>query len=110
MLAPDAEVSTSYDDLDAADSGRDETGVMHKSVLRYKVGTWRFEYSSLSEEEKQYMESIFPDAPTFDFEHPSRKDASIMEISKCYRSKYGISWRNARTGLWRGYSFSISEC
>ena len=26
------------------------------------------------------------------------------------RSKYGISWRDVRTGLWSGYSFSIVEC
>lgn len=110
MLAPDAEVSASYDDLDAADSGKDESGVMHRSVLRYKVGSWRFEYFSLTEEEKQYMESLFSDAPTFQFMHPSRKDASIMETSECYRSKYGISWRNARTGLWSSYTFSIVEC
>lgn len=110
MLAPDAEVATNYEDLDASDSGRDESGVMHRSVVRYKVGSWKFEYSNLTEEEKKYMEGLFPDAPSFQFTHPSRKDASTPVTSKCYRSKYGISWRNARTGLWSGYSFSVIEC
>ena len=110
MLAPDAEVSVSYSDLDCSESGRDESGVMHRIVARYKVSSWGFKYSTLSEEEKRYMENLFPDTPTFVFGHPSRKDASITEETICYRSQYGISWRNARTGLWSGYSFNIIEC
>ena len=52
MLVPDAEVSMSYEDLDSADSGRDESGVMHRIVTRYKVASWGFQYSGLNEEEK----------------------------------------------------------
>lgn len=110
MLVPDEEVAVGYEDLDSSDSGRDESGVMHRSVVRYKVGSWKFEYSNLTEDEKRYMEGLFPDAPHFQFTHPSRKDASQAETTKCYRSKYGISWRNAKTGVWSGYSFSIIEC
>ena len=110
MLVPDAEVGVSYEDLDSADSGRDESGVMHRIPVRYKVGSWAFSYSHLTEEEKQYMESLFQDAATFQFRHPSRQDASKVEVTKCYRSKYGISWKNARRGLWSGYSFSIIQC
>ena len=83
---------------------------MHRSVARYKVGSWKFSYAHLTEEEKQYMESLFPNAPTFQFRHPSRKNAGAFEVSRCYRSNYGISWKNAVTGLWSGYSFSIIEC
>ena len=110
MLVPDEEVSVDYEDLDSSDSGRDESGYMHRIPIRHKVGTWNFEYAYLTEEEKQYMENLFPDAATFQFQHPSRKDASRAEVTTCYRSKYGISWKNARTGLWNGYSFSIIEC
>lgn len=110
MLAPDADVSINYEDLDSADAGRDESGVMHRSVVRYKVGSWKFSYSNITEEEKNYMESLFEDKPTFQFTHPSRRDATVSQTHKCYRSKYGISWKNARTGLWSGYSFSIIQC
>ena len=110
MLVPDAEVSVNYEDLDSADSGRDESGVMHRIVARFKVASWDFSYAHLTEEEKQYMESLFPDTPTFTFSHPHRQDATIQEESTCYRSKYGISWKNAATGLWSGYSFRIVEC
>lgn len=110
MLVPDADVVVSYEDLDASDAGRDEAGYMHRILVRHKVGSWKFEYAHLTEEEKKYMENLFPEAATFQFQHPSRKDASVMEVTTCYRSKYSISWRNARTGLWSGYGFSIIEC
>lgn len=110
MLVPDENVNVQYEDLDSGDSGRDESGVMHRIVQRYKIGSWRFSYSNLTEMEKQYMEGLFPNAPTFSFGHPGRLDASVVETSQCYRSKYGISWQNARTGLWNGYGFDIIEC
>ena len=52
MLAQDAEVVSGFEDLDASDAGRDESGFMHRIVGRYKVGSWKFEYSHLTEEEK----------------------------------------------------------
>ena len=109
LLAPDGEVAVSYEDLDGSDAGRDQNGKLHRSVVRYKVGSWSFRYENLTEQERQYLESLFPDSPTFPFTHPSRADASVPETTECYRSKYGIAWRNARTGLWRGLQFHIIE-
>ena len=48
MFAPDEDVGVSYSDLDADDSGRDESGYMHRIVVRYKVGTWSFEYATIT--------------------------------------------------------------
>ena len=110
MLAPDAQVGVSYEDLDSADAGRDESGVMHRIPVRYKVGSWSFTYHHLTEEEKCYMEQLFPDAPTFSFTCPSRLDASKSQTVQAYRSKYAISWKNALTGLWSNYGFSVIEC
>lgn len=110
MLAPDEDVEVSYQDLDASDAGRDESGYMHRMVVRNKVGSWKFSYAHLTEEERQYMENLFGDAETFTFTHPTRGDATRTEQSLCYRSSFDISWRNARTGLWSGYGFSIIEC
>ena len=110
MLTPDAGVSIGYEDLDHSASGRDEAGYMHRQVVRYKVPYWEFSYASLTEQERQYMESLFPDAPSFTFTHPGRLCADEQERTLCYRSKYAISWRNARTGLWNGYSFRIIAC
>lgn len=110
MLAADADVGVSYTDLDGDDSGRDEAGVMHRVVLRYKVPTWSFVYASLTEEEKRYMEGLFDDVPDFEFTHPDRKRSDCPVTTRCYRSSYGISWRNAITGDWRNYKFNIIEC
>lgn len=110
MLVPDEEVAVQYEDYDAEDSGRDETGVMHRIPVRYKVQSWSFAYSGLTEEEKRYTEELFPDAPDFTFRHPERKDATALTDSTAYRTKYSISWKNARTGLWKNYKFNIIEC
>jgi hypothetical protein len=110
LLVPDEQVQHSYEDLDSAASGRDESGYMHRFVERYKVGAWAFSYGHLTEQEKQYMEALFPDTPTFTFRHPSRLDAATAEDTVCYRSRYALSWKNARTGLWSGYGFSVIQC
>ena len=110
MLAPDEKVQVSYEDLDDSNSGRDEAGFMHRQVLRYKIPVWSFSYSHLTEEERQYMESLFPQAPSFTFTFPSDLDASQPREMTCYRSKYAISWKSARTGLWMGYAFQIIGC
>lgn len=110
MLVPDAGVGFNYEDLDSSDSGRDQSGYMHRVILRRKVPSWNFNFTGVTAEEYAYMESLFPDTPTFQFTHPSRADDTVLETTKCYRSKYGISWQNAVTGLWSGYSFNIISC
>lgn len=110
MLAPDADVGVSYADLDADDSGRDESGYMHRIVVRYKVGTWSFEYASITEAEKRYLEELFGETPDFEFTHPDRLNAEKQVTCKAYRSKYNTAWHNARTGQWRNYKFNIIEC
>ncbi len=110
MLVPDAEVSFNYEDLDSSDSGRDQSGFMHRVVIRYKVPSWSFKFAALTDEELRYLESLFPEEPTFQFTHPSRLDSADLETTECYRSKFGITWQNAATGLWSGCSFNIIEC
>lgn len=110
FLVPDTEVAASYEDLDSADSGRDESGVMHRIPVRFKVGSWTFSYDHLTEAEKNYMESLFPEEADFQFTHPDRLDASKPVTVRAYRSKYSLSWKNARTGLWSKYGFTIIAC
>lgn len=110
MFAPDADIDFSYEDLDSEDTGRDESGYMHRIVVRYKVMSGAFEFSHISESDMRYMESLFPDEPDFEFTRPSRLNSDIPVTTRCYRSKYGISWRNAKTGQWRNYKFNIIEC
>lgn len=110
MFAPDADVAVAYADLDGEDSGRDESGVMHRIVVRYKMGTWSFEYASITEEEKRYMEELFGETPDFEFTHPDRIRSDKVVTTRAYRSNYGITWHNLRTGQHRNYKFNIIEC
>ena len=110
MLAPDADVQMSFEDLDAADSGRDESGVMHRIPVRYKVGSWQFSYFSLTQEEYAYMQSILPRAGSFTFTYPAGDDCTRTESCTAYLSGYSIVWHSARTKDYRNLKFTIIEC
>lgn len=110
MFAPDADIDFSFEDIDDKKSGRDESAVMHRIVIRYKVMTSSYVFSNISDDDYRRMEALFPDAPSFKFTHPDRKDFSKDVVSDCYRSKFGICWHNERTGEMRNYKFNITEC
>ena len=110
MLLPDADMELSFEDLDGASAGRDESGVMHRQVLRQKVGKWGFVYSRLSQKEYAYMESLFAGKAHFQFTFPSLTEKNGTTTVTAYRSAHGIGWRNAQTGDFRNYKFSIIEC
>ena len=108
MLAPDAGVEVSYSDLDAADSGRDEAGFMHRLVVRHKIPSWQFSYSHLSREEYAYMRYILPGTGTFTFTYPNENGEP--EEMEAYLSKYTVHWENLRLGDYRNLKFSIIGC
>ena len=110
MLAPDAGVEMSFEDLDASESGRDESGFMHRIVVRNKVGSWNFFYSHLTEAEYAYLLSILPESGSFTFTHPTPGDSARTEETTAYLSQYGIAWHNARTGEYRNLKFRIIQC
>ena len=110
MLAPDAGVEMSFEDLDSPDSGRDESGIMHRIVVRHKVGVWNFSYSHLTQEEYAYMLSILPKSGCFSFTHPKLEDCTKTESCTAYLSGYSIMWQSARTKDFRNLKFSIITC
>lgn len=103
MLAPDGDVEVRYEDIDAAAAGRDESGVMHRLPVRQNVTSWGFTYSVLTQQEKDYLDSLFSGKATFSFTCGGKTRV-------CYRSGVTVSWQNAKTGLWRGYGFTVIEC
>ena len=107
MLTPDGDIRVQFEDIDAAAAGRDESGVMHRIAVRQGVGSWEFHYSSLTDGEMQYIRQLFQGKPYFQFTFPGE---SGPETRTCYRSGLTITWKNARTGLWKGCGFSIIEC
>lgn len=110
MPVPDEGVEMSFEDLDDAQSGRDESGFMHRIVVRNKVGVWNFSYSHLSQQEYAYLLSILPEGGSFTFTHPSGEDSAVSRDTQAYLSKYGIVWHNARTNTYRNLKFSIIQC
>lgn len=110
MPAPDAEPEFSFSDLDASDSGRDESGVMHRVVVREKVGTWSFTYSHLTDEELTYLRGLFAGKAQFTFTHPVFGASDATETCTAYMSQCSAVWKNQRTGLWRNFKFNIIQC
>lgn len=109
MFAPDADMEMQFSDLDAPETGRDESGFMHRIVVLHEMGTWSFVYSSITEAEKNQLNSLFAGKDDFVFTHPGKHDASTPETCIAYRSQYGISWRNSKTGQYRNCKFNIIE-
>ena len=110
MPAPDEEPEFSFADLDASDSGRDESGVMHRIVVREKVGTWSFSYAHLSDEDLAYLRNLFAGKAQFTFTHPVFGSSNATENCTAYMSQYSAVWKNQRTGQWRNFKFNIIQC
>ena len=109
MFAPDEGVQIAWTDIDSMESGRDEAGNQHRIVVRYDVASLTFNYSHISESELAYMRSIFPKEPDFLFEYPIPGDGSKTRAVRAYCQKHAISWKNAVTGQYRNYKFTITE-
>ncbi len=110
LLVPDGGVQMQFSDLDSGESGRDESGYMHRIVKRSKVGSWSFQYESLTQAEYSYMQSILPGGGSFAFSYPDPKDPTQSKTTEAYLSQYGIIWQSAKTGLYRNLKFDIIEC
>ena len=103
MPVPDQGVSMSFEDLDAAQSGRDEAGYMHRIPVRQKVGVWEFQYSLLDGKHYRYLRSILPQGGSFRFTCPEGE-------VEAYLSRYSVLWHNAKTDTYRNLKFSIIQC
>lgn len=109
MFAPDENVQINWSDIDSAESGRDEAGNQHRIVIRYDVASLTFMYQHISEAELAYMRSIFPKEPDFLFEYPDPADSTKIRKVRAYRQRQSIFWKNAATGEFRSYKFTITE-
>jgi len=103
MLAPDADVEVSEQDLDGASAGRDEGGFMHRVVVRHKVRTWSFTYSLLSAEELAYLQNLFAWKATFRF---------AFDGGECtaYCARRSVRLHDRTRGVYKALRFDIIEC
>lgn len=103
MLAPDAGVALSWNDLDSEAAGRDAGGYLHRAVLREGLRTWGFTYSYLNEEELRYLLSLFAGKPTFTF---ACEDGNVT----AYCAKREATLYSRTKGIYNGLRFTVIEC
>ena len=108
ILVPDQDMEIEYNDLDSDETGRDESGVMHRIVLRHGVRKFQLSYETLTREEYLYMRSLFEGKREFKVSYRDH-DGEVAEF-QAYHSSHSITIRNARTGLYKNYKISIIEC
>ena len=108
ILAPDADITWEYNDLDSEETGRDESGVMHRIVAREGVRKCVLNYESLERDEYLYMRSLFVGKSEFEVEF--RDHDGQRATFRAYHSNHSITVRSARTGVYRNYNPSIIEC
>ena len=103
LPVPDAEVTVNYADLDGPAAGRDQSGFMHRSVLRRRVRTWGFRYAVLTQAEKDWLEELLNGGDTFDF-------ACETGVTRAYCSKQELRIADRTHGIYRDMRFNIIEC
>lgn len=108
ILLPDAGIQINLEDLDSSESGRDESGVMHRVVLREKVRKYSIPYSTLTLEEYRYMLSLVSGKAAFRVTK-REPDGQVAEFD-AYCSKVGIKLLNKRIGLYKSLTLNIIEC
>lgn len=108
ILAPDADISITGTDLDSKDSGRDESGFMHRIVLRFRVKTWELRYANLTVNEYIYMQSLFAGKEAFRWQY--KDESGTVKTTNAYCSNDSIVYRSAKTGMYKNYKIKIIEC
>lgn len=110
LLVPDADVEISCNDLDSDDSGRDESGYMHRHRIREGVHTWSFSYATLSYGDYLYLQNLFAGKETFEFVYQYPGPSSAMKRCRAYCSKHSMTIHNQRQGIFKNYKITIIEC
>ena len=108
ILVPDADITWEYNDLDSEESGRDESGVMHRIVLREGVRKCVLQYGSLTRKEYLYMRSLVSGKSEFNVKY--RDHDGRASSFTAYHSNHSITIHNAATGEYKNYNPSIIEC
>ena len=109
ILAPDGGIVMDFNDLDSSDSGRDESGMMHRIVLRHSVPKWNLSYSSLTREEYVYMKKLFHGLSTFEWTYLDEETGNALTC-KAYCSNYSITYKDSVSGLYNNYKINIIAC
>lgn len=111
MLTPDIDQDVSETDIDDDDSGRDESKVMHRFVIREKVKTWSFNYALLDGEDLDYIKSLFSGRHEFTFTYDRNIDGDPVTVrAYCSKRSYKKHGHYKQNGLYKDMKFNIIEC
>lgn len=108
MLNPDVDVEVGCEDLVSGDSGLDETGVMHRIVVRHDIRTWGFSYAFLTAEEYSYLRSLFRGKTKISFAFPN--ESGEVETVTAYGVFGSAVYQSKRSGLYKNLKIEIFEC
>ena len=107
LLLPDGPVEVRCADVLSPESGRDESGRMHRFVLRDKLRSWKFTYRDLTQEEKIYLENLFAGKGIFSFTHPA--DDRENTKTDCSCEDFSLVWRSWQGGIWGDMTFRVTQ-
>nr|DAG08950.1 MAG TPA: hypothetical protein [Caudoviricetes sp.] len=102
-----------FTDVESEDSGKDETGVYHREILRFGVLSCTLTYSHLSNEECAYLFRLLENKSTFRFTCPISSDSRNVEQTvtrTCYCTDHGAALQRLKAGVWRDAKLQIQEC
>ena len=108
MLTPDAGVSLKRKDMDHGSTGTDESGVMHRMLVRSDVKSWDFSYAILTAEEYAYTVGLLRGKATFSFAF--KNDEGQPETVTAYCKETSVSYWSNRRGLYKNLQFTIIQC
>ena len=108
MLTPDIDVEITYEDITAADSGVDQSGIYHRVVVRYDKRSWKFKYAVLTKEEFVYLRSLMKGKTSFNFTFLNELDKE--ETVQAYAKPVTIAYQSKRSGLYKNLTLEIIEC
>ena len=108
LLVPDLNVDITENDLDSDDSGRDETGYMHRIIVRSGIKTFSFVYAVLDADDYAYIKSLLNGKADFEFTY--RNPDRTKVVTRAYSSKRSITLRDYATGEYKNLKFNIIEC
>ena len=108
MLAPDRNMEIFTEDI-LADSGRDESGFLHRIVARQGASKWKFAYGDISREEYAYTESLFAGKDTFIFTYPGADGQQALQ-TRAYRLCHSVQLGNTANNALHNYVLEIAAC
>ena len=110
LLVPDENVEMTFTDIECGDSDYDESGFYHRMVQRHRVGSWRFSFSRLSQEEYAYLVRILPQSGVFTFTYPAPDDCTQTLTTPAYLSGHTVALKSLKDKTFRELKFTVNEC